>query len=308
VSRVPLRTLRVGTRASALARAQTAQVCATLEQAHPGLAVDTVLIRTSGDRLSPGALAPAGGKGLFVKELEEALVGGRIDCAVHSMKDVPAALAPGLAIGAVPARADARDVLVGGGAEGLAGLAAGTRIGTASVRRRAQLLARRRDLEVVLLRGNVDTRLRKWRAGEVDALLLAAAGLARLGVSEPAARPLDPDVLLPAVGQGALALECRADDTATRALLAALADADAHDAVAAERAFLVAIGGDCNTPLAAHARIEDGTIRLRVQLSDLDGREWFEDAGVAPRGAAEELGRELAARLLARGAGRVLGR
>jgi hydroxymethylbilane synthase len=308
VSRVPLRTLRVGTRASALARAQTAQVCATLEQAHPGLAVETVLIRTSGDRLSQGALAPAGGKGLFVKELEEALVGGRIDCAVHSMKDVPAALAPGLAIGAVPPRADARDVLVGGGAEGLAGLAAGTRIGTASVRRRAQLLARRRDLEVVLLRGNVDTRLRKWRAGEVDALLLAAAGLARLGVSEPAARPLDPDVLLPAVGQGALALECRADDTATRALLAALADADAHDAVAAERAFLVAIGGDCNTPLAAHARIEDGTIRLRVQLSDLDGREWFEDAGVAPRGAAEELGRELAARLLARGAGRVLGR
>jgi hydroxymethylbilane synthase len=308
VSRVPPRTLRVGTRASALARAQTAQVCATLEQAHPGLAVDTVLIRTSGDRLSQGALAPAGGKGLFVKELEEALVGGRIDCAVHSMKDVPAALAPGLAIGAVPPRADARDVLVGGGAEGLAGLAAGTRIGTASVRRRAQLLARRRDLEVVLLRGNVDTRLRKWRAGEVDALLLAAAGLARLGVSEPAARPLDPDVLLPAVGQGALALECRADDTATRALLAALADADAHDAIAAERAFLVAIGGDCNTPLAAHARIEGGTIRLRVQLSDLDGREWFEDAGVAPRGAAEELGRELAARLLARGAGRVLGR
>jgi hydroxymethylbilane synthase len=307
VSRVPLRTLRVGTRASALARAQTAQVCATLEQAHPGLAVDMVLIRTSGDRLSQGALAPAGGKGLFVKELEEALVGGRIDCAVHSMKDVPAALAPGLAIGAVPARADARDVLFGGGAEGLAGLAAGTRIGTASVRRRAQLLARRRDLEVVLLRGNVDTRLRKWRAGEVDALLLAAAGLARLGVREPAA-PLDPDVLLPAVGQGALALECRADDTATRALLAALADADAHDAIAAERAFLVAIGGDCNTPLAAHARIEDGTIRLRVQLSDLDGREWFEDAGVAPRGAAEELGRELAARLLARGAGRVLGR
>jgi hydroxymethylbilane synthase len=308
VSRVPLRTLRVGTRASALARAQTAQVCATLEQAHPGLAVETLLIRTSGDRLSQGALAPAGGKGLFVKELEEALVGGRIDCAVHSMKDVPAALAPGLAIGAVPPRADARDVLVGGGAEGLAGLAAGTRIGTASVRRRAQLLARRRDLEVVLLRGNVDTRLRKWRAGEVDALLLAAAGLARLGVSEPAVRPIDPDVLLPAVGQGALALECRADDTATRALLAALADADAHDAVAAERAFLVAIGGDCNTPLAAHARIEDGTIRLRVQLSDLDGREWFEDAGVAPRGAAEELGRELAARLLARGAGRVLGR
>jgi hydroxymethylbilane synthase len=308
VSRVVPRRLRLGTRASALARAQTAQICATLERAHPGLVVETVLIRTSGDRLSQGSLAPVGGKGLFVKELEEALVAERIDCAVHSMKDVPAALAPGLAIGAVPPRADARDVLVGGGTDGLVGLAAGTRIGTASVRRRAQLLARRRDLDVVFLRGNVDTRLRKWRAGEVDALVLAAAGLARLGVSEPAARPLDPDVLLPAVGQGALALECRAGDPDTRALLAAVADADARDAVTAERAFLIAIGGDCNTPLAAHARVLAGDVRLRVQVSDVDGRDWFEDEDAASRADAEGLGRALAARLLARGAGRVLGR
>ncbi len=308
MSPVAARTLRVGTRASALATAQTGQVCATLAQRHPGLVVETVPIRTSGDRLSQGALAPAGGKGLFVKELEEALVAGRIDCAVHSMKDVPAALAPGLAIGAIPPRADPRDVLVGGGAEGIAGLAAGTRLGTASVRRRAQLLAHRRDLDIVFLRGNVDTRLRKWRAGEVDALVLAAAGLARLGVSEPAARPIAPDVLLPAVGQGALALECRADDADVCTLLAAVADPDAGDAVAAERAFLVAIGGDCNTPLAAHARVQGGEVRLRVQVSDLDGREWFEDEGAAPRGDAVALGRELAARLLARGAERVLGR
>ena len=305
---MPPSTLRVGTRASALARAQTGQVCAALEQANPGLVVETVLIRTSGDQRSQGSLAAFGGKGLFVKELEEALRAGRIDCAVHSMKDVPAALAPGLVIGAVPPRADPRDVLVGGGADGLAGLATGTRIGTASVRRRAQVRAHRRDLDVTFLRGNVDTRLRKWRAGEVDALLLAAAGLARLGVSEPAARPLDPEVLLPAVGQGALALECRTDDAGTLAVLGAVADADTGDAVAAERAFLVAIGGDCNTPLAAHARIGNGEVRLRVQVSDLDGTEWFEDEDAAPRAGAEALGRTLAARLLSRGVGRVLGR
>src|SRR5262245_38241231 len=305
---MPPSTLRVGTRASALARAQTGQLCAALERAHPGLVVEIVLIRTTGDQLSQGSLAAVGGKGLFVKELEEALHDGRIDCAVHSMKDVPAALAPGLAIGAVPARADARDVLIGGGPDGLDGLAPGTRIGTASVRRRAQLLARRRDLEVVFLRGNVDTRLRKWRAGDVDALLLAAAGLARLGVDEPAARPLDPEVLLPAVGQGALALECRAADGDTCALLAAVSDRDAADAVAAERAFLAGIGGDCNTPLAAHAGVEGDRIRLRVQVSDLEGREWFADEGVAPRSDAEALGQGLAQRLLDRGAARVLGR
>lgn len=306
--RPPSRTLRVGTRASALARAQTGQVCATLERHHPGLVVETVLIRTSGDRLSQGALASVGGKGLFVKELEEALRAGRIDCAVHSMKDVPAALATGLAIGAIPLRADPRDVLVAAGVDGLGGLAAGARIGTASVRRRAQLLARRRDVEIVFLRGNVDTRLAKWRAGEVDALVLAAAGLARLGVSEPAARPLATHDLLPAVGQGALALECRADDADTHAVLAAVADPDTCDAVAAERGFLVAIGGDCNTPLAAYAEVRDGAVRLRVQVSDLDGREWFEDEGMAPRAAAGRLGRELAERLLARGVARVLGR
>jgi hydroxymethylbilane synthase len=298
----------VGTRASALARAQSGQVGHALERLHPDVGVEIVLIRTSGDRLSQGALAPAGGKGLFVKELEEALAERRIDCAVHSMKDVPAALAPGLAIGAIPARADARDVLVGGGGNGLAGLPHGARVGTASVRRRAQLLARRRDLAVVFLRGNVDTRLAKWRAGEVDALVLASAGLARLGVSEPAATPLEPDELLPAVGQGALALECRADDAETRALLGALADPDSTVAVAAERAFLLAIGGDCNTPLAAHARLADGHVVLRAQVSDLEGREWFDEEAQAPQADAAALGREVARRLLDRGAGRVLGR
>jgi hydroxymethylbilane synthase len=300
--------LRVGTRGSALALAQTAQICAALAERHPGLAIETVVIRTSGDRLTQGSLAPVGGKGLFVKELEEALADRRIDCAVHSMKDVPAALAGGMTIAAVPRRADARDVLIGAGADGLAGLTRGARVGTASVRRRAQLLARRRDLDVVFLRGNVDTRLARWRTGMVDALVLAAAGLERLGIDEPAARPLEADVLLPAVGQGALALECRVDDDHTSGLLAAVADADAADAVAAERGFLLAVGGDCNTPLAAHALVRAGAVSLRAQVSDVDGREWFEEAGEARRSDAAALGAELARRLLDRGAGRVLGR
>lgn len=297
--------LRYGTRGSALARAQSDQVRAALERAHPGLCVEPVIIRTTGDRITQGPL-PAGGKGLFVKELEEALLAGEVDVAVHSMKDLPAVLAPGLLVAAVPSRADARDVLVG--AERLAALAPGARVGTASLRRTAQLRARRPDVDVAFLRGNVDTRLRRWRDGEVDALLLAAAGLERLGVHEPAAHPVDPDDMLPAVGQGALALECRADDAATRALLAAVDDADSAAAVAAERGFLVGIGGDCNTPLAAYATVGGATVRLRVQVSTPDGAERLADEAIAPRDEGAVLGRTLASRLLEHGAGRLLGR
>jgi hydroxymethylbilane synthase len=300
--------LRLGSRGSALARAQAALVATALAECHPGLDVEPVFIRTSGDRLARGSLAAVGGKGLFVKEIEEALTAGDIDAAVHSMKDVPALLAPGLAIGAVPARADARDVLVSTEERGVAGLAPGARVGTASVRRRAQLLARRRDLDVVVLRGNVDTRLRRWRAGELDALVLAAAGLARLGIDEPCARPLPVEEFLPAVGQGALALECRVDDAETRTLLAAVEDPPAAGALAAERAFLLAIGGDCNTPLAAHATVTDSRVHLRVAVSDPEGRTWLEDAGDGPAAEAAALGREVAERLLAAGAGRLLGR
>ena len=242
-----------------------------------------------------------------MKEIEEALLDGRIDAGVHSMKDVPARLAAGLVIGAVPERADARDVLIGGDG-GLAGLPAGARIGTASPRRRAQLLAHRPDLVVVLLRGNVDTRLRKWRAGEVDALLLAAAGLARLGISEPAAQPLPVDEFLPAVGQGALALECRADDGATRALLAAVDQPAAATAVAAERAFLAAVGGDCNSAIAAHATLAGGRLTLRALVTDPDGRRRLEERDTAPAADAEALGRTVATRLLAAGAAALMGR
>lgn len=299
--------LRLGTRGSALARAQAMAVARDLELRHPGLAVELVLVRTTGDRLQQGPLAPAGGKGLFVKELEEGLLAGSIDFAVHSLKDVPAVVPGGLAIAAIPERADPRDVLVSR-EEGLAALPFGARLGTASVRRRAQLLARRRDLHVVVLRGNVDTRLRRWREGEFTAIVLAAAGLARLGIDEPDARPLSPDVLLPAVGQGALALECRSDDAATRALLVALDHGPSARAVAAERAFLLGIGGDCNTPIAAHATVDDQHLVLRARVSDLDGVQCLEDTIEGATADAEDLGRRLAERLLARGAGAVIGR
>jgi hydroxymethylbilane synthase len=298
---------RLGTRGSALARAQAEMVRRDLEARHPGLAIDVELIRTTGDRLQRGPLAPAGGKGLFVKEIEDALLAGGIDFAVHSMKDMPAVQRAGLVLAATPRRADPRDVLVSR-APDLAALPRGARVGTASVRRRAQLRAARPDLDVVVLRGNVDTRLRRWRDGDFDAIVLAAAGLARLGIDEPAARPLSPDVLLPAVGQGALALECRAGDAETLALLAVLDDPDSARAVAAERGFLRAIGGDCNTPLAAYAIVEGDRLRLRAQVSDLDGERRLDDAAEGAAGDAEAIGRALAERLLARGAGALLGR
>jgi len=221
------------------------------------------------------------------------------------MKDLPARLPARLVVGAVPARAPAHDVLIG--AAGLRDLPPGARVGTASVRRRAQLLARRPDLAVTPLRGNVDTRLRRWREGAVDALVLAAAGLERLGIAEPAAHALVPEEFLPPVGQGALALECRADAAATRALLAAVEDPAAATAVAAERAFLLAIGGDCNTPLAAHATVADGRVTLRALVIDQDGRRWLEEAGSAPAADAEALGRALAEGLLVAGAREILG-
>jgi hydroxymethylbilane synthase len=298
--------LRLGTRGSALARAQAAMVREQLEGLHPGLVVEIELIRTTGDQLQQGPLAPAGGKGLFVKEIEEGLVAGTIDLAVHSMKDVPAALRDGLVVAAIPRRVDPRDVLVShvGHVDQLPRAAT---VGTASVRRRAQLLARRRDLEVAVLRGNVDTRLRRWREGAFDAIVLAAAGLARLGATEPAAKPIGIDVLLPAVGQGALALECRASDEGTRELLSAIDDAPSSRAVAAERAFLSAIGGDCNTPLAAHATVAGDRLALRAQLSDLDGVRWLDGAEEGPAAAAETIGRTLAERLLGRGARDLIG-
>jgi hydroxymethylbilane synthase len=300
--------LKLGTRASRLALTQSGWVATRLEQVHSGLAVELVPITTTGDRRSEGRLASAGGKGLFLKEIEEALLAGEVDFAVHSMKDVPAVLPPGLALAAIPPRADARDVLVGSHGAGLDGLRRGARVGTSSVRRRVQLLARRPDLDVVVLRGNVETRLARVREGALDAVILAAAGLARLGLADVDGVALEPEQFLPAVGQGALALEYRADDDAVRARLDAIGDGDSTTAVAAERAFLAGIGGDCDTPLAAHARVRDGEVVLHAMVTDQDGGRRLDEQGAASREHAIRLGHEIAERLLARGAGKLLGR
>ncbi|MEB2284806.1 MAG: hydroxymethylbilane synthase [Polyangiaceae bacterium UTPRO1] len=297
--------LRLGTRGSALALCQSGLVAAAIESR--GTPVEIVTIRTSGD-VATGSLAALGGKGLFVKEIEEALLRGRIDLAVHSLKDVPAVLPAGLELAATPPRADPRDVVVSPAGVGLERLPAGMRVGTSSLRRRAQLAALRPDLAVVDMRGNVDTRLKKLAAGEVDAVLLAAAGLERLGlapsglVAVPAAR------FLPAIGQGILALEVRADDAATRAVVAALDDAPTRAAAAAERAFLAAIGGDCHTPLAAYATVRGAALGMRAIVASVDGRTILGDAFDGPCAAAVEIGTRLAAALLTRGAGELIAR
>ncbi len=295
----PSAPLRLGTRGSALALRQSSLVAAAIERL--GRPVELVTIRTSGD-VATGSLAALGGKGLFVKEIEEALLWNRIDLAVHSLKDMPAALPQGLEIVATPARADARDVLVSVAGVGVARLPPGTRIGTSSLRRRAQLHALRPDLAVVDMRGNVDTRLRKLASAEVDAILLAAAGLERLGLTPPGLVALDPRTFVPAIGQGILALEARADDGAVRALVAALDHAPTRAAAAAERAFLASIGGDCHTPLAAYAVVHGGWLRMEAIVASVDGREIVGDTLEGAVGMAADVGARLAAALLTRGA------
>jgi hydroxymethylbilane synthase len=244
-----------------------------------------------------------GGKGLFVKEIEEALLAGTIDCAVHSLKDVPAELAPGLVIAAVPEREDARDVLVAAGEGGFAALPASARLGTSSLRRAALARAIRPDLVVTPLRGNVDTRLRRVDAGAIDALVLASAGLRRLDVRPRYATFLPPDVFVPAIGQGALAVESRAADAP---VLAALEHTETRQAVNAERAFLRAVGGSCVTPLAAHATVADGALLLRALIAQPDGRRVIrgERRGTAADGSA--LGAELGEQLLRDGGNEIL--
>lgn len=300
--------VRLGTRESRLALVQAEWVRDELRRCDQTLEVEIVGITTAGDRRSEGRLASVGGKGLFLKEIEEALLAGTIDFAVHSMKDVPAELPRGLALAGVPVRADPRDALVEGGGRGLAELPRGARVGTASTRRRAQLLARRPDLDVRVLRGNVQTRLRKRAAGEFDVLVLACAGLGRLGLRDLDVVVLEPETLLPAVGQGALALEHRAEDAAIAERLAAVTDATATATVAAERGFLVALGGDCTTPLAAHAVVQGDEVWLRAEVLDPDGTRTLSEEGRAPVGDGAALGRRLAASLLERGAGALLGR
>jgi hydroxymethylbilane synthase len=296
--------IRLGTRGSPLALAQARWVQARLAAQHGGVGAQLVIIKTSGDRFVDRPLQALGGKGLFVKEIEEALAAGDIDAAVHSLKDVPGELAPGLTIAAVPARADPRDLLVSRHRGGLPALPRGARVGTSSLRRMALLRAARADLDVQPLRGNVDTRLRKLDQGEVDAVVLAAAGLQRLGIVRADALAFDPDDFVPAVGQGALAIECRADETA--ALLAALDDRDARIAASAERAFLQRLGGSCRTPLAAYATVRDAGVELRGVIASPDGTRVVRGGLGGPAAEAGALGARLADTLLARGGDAVL--
>jgi hydroxymethylbilane synthase len=263
-------TLRLGTRKSALALAQSGQVARALEAAVPGLRVVLVPRTTRGDVVR-GDLAAVGGKGLFTEELERGLLDGTLDLAVHSLKDLPVTLADGLTVAAYPERGDPRDVLVSEEAADLAGLEPGAVLLTGSLRRRAQILLVRPDLVVEPLRGNVDTRLRKWRESKAAGVLLAAAGLARLGLDDLPAHLLSPEFFLPAPGQGTLALETRAG-TAAEALCARLNHPPTAAAALAERRVVAAFGGDCTLPLAAWAREEDGGLRLSALLATPDGR------------------------------------
>ena len=297
--------LRLGTRGSALALRQSGMIAAELERR--GTPVETVVIRTSGD-VATGSLAALGGKGLFVKEIEEALLRGHVDLAVHSLKDMPALLPDGLVLVATPPRADARDVVVSHAGVGLASLPAGSRVGTSSLRRRAQLATLRRDLGVVEMRGNVDTRLGKLARGQVEAVLLAAAGLARLGIAPAGTVAIPVHTFVPAIGQGILALEARADDARVHRLLAALDDPATRAAATAERAFLAAIGGDCHTPLAAHAVVRGPTLVMQALVYGLDGRTVLGDAFEGPLYAAADVGTRLAAALMTRGAAEIIRR
>ena len=296
----------LGTRASPLARAQTALVADLLVAAHPGLRCETRVIETRGDRTQASGepLPEIGGKGLFTAELERALETGEIDLAVHSLKDLPTDDVPGIAIGAVCAREDVRDCVVSRDGLALDELPAGARLGTSSLRRVAQATRRWPHLEVCSIRGNVDTRIRKVRDGEYDAVVLAAAGIRRLGAESEVTHWLDLDEMLPAPGQGALAVQCRAGDELLE-LLGAVDDAAARTTTTAERAFLRALGAGCTAPVAAHAVAgEDGTrVLLRGLVAAVDGRYVVRVEG---EGAPVELGERLAAEALRSGADAIL--
>ena len=306
-SPVAPRRLTIATRESALAMWQAEHVRARLESLHPGTLVELLGITTQGDRILDRPLATIGGKGLFIKELEAALRDGRADLAVHSLKDVPMDLPEGFVLGAITAREDPRDALVANGHDTLAALPENAVVGTSSLRREAQLRERHPRLRIESLRGNVNTRLRKLDEGDYTAIVLAAAGLKRLGLGLRIRALLDPDESLPAPGQGALAIECRADRPDVIATLRPLADAATTLATAAERAFSRALGGSCQMPLGGYAEWEEGRLWLRGLIASRDGRDVLRgeiEQAVSDVAAAEELGRALADDFLGRGAHR----
>jgi hydroxymethylbilane synthase len=298
--------LRIATRKSALALWQANHVQALLREAHPGIEIELVKIVTEGDRILDRPLSQIGGKGLFLKELERSMLNGDSDLAVHSMKDVPANMADGLVLDAVLPRANPYDALVSRDNRLLADLPAGSNVGTSSLRRKSQLLALRPDLKVTDLRGNVDTRLRKLDEGRYDAIILACAGLQRLGLGDRISETLQLPDWLPASTQGIIGLQCRQDDEYTRSLITPLADSDSMVVASAERAVAQVLEATCQVPLAVHAVLDDGTVKLKSRVSSPDGKQSVEAEGQAPAAEAVTLGKRVAADLLKNGAGKII--
>ena len=300
------RELRIGTRGSVLALWQAEWVRAQLREIHNELTVELVTIKTTGDKILDVPLAQVGGKGLFVKEIEEALLDGKADLAVHSVKDMPAELPKGLQLSVMPAREDPRDVLVSRNGFTLDQLPPRARIGTSSLRRSAQLLNLRPDLRIETMRGNVDTRLRKLEIEGFDAIVLAAAGLKRMELTHVITEYLEPDRMLPAVGQGALGIETRVDDSYANDVVVGLAHKQTMLAVSAERAFLKRLEGGCQVPIGAHATVDGDEITLEGMVADLVGRRMVRRELQGSIGDAEPLGKQLAEDILAAGGDEIL--
>jgi len=306
VSRQERSTLVLGTRGSKLALHQSEWVQEQLRRLAPQVTVTVKRIQTSGDKILDVPLAKIGGKGLFVKEIEEALLSGDIDLAVHSMKDVPTELPEGLELLCIPFREDPRDALISRDGKRFIDLPQGAKIGTSSLRRQAQLLQARPDLMIGMLRGNLDTRLKKLREGQFDAIVLAAAGLRRLGWEQEITEYLDPVISLPAIGQGALGIEGRRDDSFVRSLLRGLEHGPTRTMVMAERALLHRLQGGCQVPIAAHATLVGADVRLEGVVASVDGKEIIRDVVCGSAEDPEALGVQLAERLLSRGADKIL--
>lgn len=301
-----MKTLKIATRQSPLALWQAEHIRARLEALHADLTVELVTFVTQGDKILDTPLAKIGGKGLFVKELEAALMDGRADLAVHSMKDVPMALPEGLSLAVICEREDPLDAFVSNHYAHFSDLPQGAKVGTSSLRRKCQILKARPDLEIIDLRGNVGTRLTKLDDGQYDAIILASAGLKRLGLEQRIRHTIQPDLSLPAVGQGALGLECRSQDQAVLDLILPLMDADTNVCVRAERAFNAYLEGGCQVPIAGYATLQDGQLQIEGRVGSVDGQTILKAVQVGAPEQAEQLGEQLAQALLAQGAGELL--
>ena len=298
--------IKIGTRGSKLALWQANWVKSVLEKKFPSTPIELIIIKTQGDKILDVPLAKVGGKGLFVKEIEQALLARRIDIAVHSMKDMPADIPQGLCIGAIPERENPADVFISRNGAGFNDLAAGSVIGTSSLRRSAQLLHARPDIVIRSIRGNLDTRLKKLESENYDALVLAAAGVKRLNFEHKITEYLDLDFMLPAIGQGALCIETRKNDAIVGPLVASLDHAATRAVVAGERAFLNRLEGGCQVPIAGHGRINEKQFALTALVAEIDGTRVIKGEKTGPLNSSENIGIDLAEELLARGADKIL--